>query len=148
MTQPQITPVAEYKECFKCNFRGEVAQPNCPKCGKALRTSKNIRIRGIIQVVTGLFLIVMMAGLSIFIGTLLNKAAQDPSNAQKIGDQRLMLTSVYALFAVIALFGLNGLAMGTWQIVFGRRNKVFIWIMFVLLALILIACFGMVYTLK
>jgi hypothetical protein len=148
MTQPQTLSVPEYKECFKCNFRGEIAESNCPRCGKVLRTSKNIRIRGIILVVTGVFLIAIMAGLSIFIGVVMNNAAHDPSTARKIADQGAMFTSVYALFAVIALFGLNGLAMGTWQIVFGRRNRVFIWIMFVLLALILIACFGMVYTLK
>jgi uncharacterized paraquat-inducible protein A len=148
MTQPQTPSVVEYKECFKCNFRGDVAEAKCPRCGKVLRTAKNIRIRGIVLVVTGLFLIVMMAGLAIFIGALMTNAAHDPATARKIADQGAMLTAVYALFGVIALFGLNGLVMGTWQIVFGRRNRVFIWIMFGLLALILIACFGMVYTIK
>jgi len=148
MTLPQATSVAEYKECFKCNFRGEVADANCPKCGKVLRSAKNIRIRGIVLVAIGLFLIVMMAGLAIFIGTLTTNAARDPANAQKIAEQRTLFTAVYTLFGVIALFGLNGLAMGTWQIVFGRRNRVFIWIMFVLLALVLIACFGAVFIVK
>jgi hypothetical protein len=144
----QTLSIGEYKECFKCSFRGETDQANCPKCGKVLRTARNIRVRGIIQVVTGLFLIAMMAGLAIFIGVLMNNAARDPSTAQKIADQGAIFTAVYFLFGVIALFGLNGVVMGTWQIFFGRRNRVFIWIMFVLLALILIACFGMVFTLK
>ena len=146
--QQQRLPAGEYKECFKCGFRGETDESKCPKCGRVLRSSKNIRIRGIIQVVTGLFLIVMMAGLSIFIGGLLTNAAHDPSNAKKIADQGLAFTAIYGLFGVIALFGINAVAMGIWQIVFGRRNKIFIWIMFALLILILAACAAMVFTLK
>lgn len=143
---PVSTTTNEYRECFKCGFRGETSQANCPKCGKVLRTSKNIRIRGIILVVVGAFLVVMMAGLGIFIGALIAKA--DPSSAKKMADERAIFIGTYALFGVIALFGLNGIAMGTWQIVFGKRNKVFIWIMFALLALILMACFATVYMIK
>ena len=139
---------AEYKECFKCSFRGETAQMDCPECGKKLRTSKNIRTRGVIQIVTGVLLVLMMAGLSIFIGVLVAKGANDPETAKKLADQRNFMLTIYAFFGMLALFGLNGIVMGTWQVVTGRRNKVLMWIMFILLALILIACFATVFVVK
>ena len=121
---------------------------DCPECGKKLRTSKNIRTRGVIQIVTGVLLVLMMAGLSIFIGVLVAKGANDPETAKKLADQRNFMLTIYAFFGVLALFGLNGIVMGTWQVVTGRRNKVLMWIMFVLLALILIACFATVFVVK
>jgi len=139
---------AEYKECFKCSFRGETSHMDCPECGKKLRTSKNIRTRGVIQIVTGVILVAMMAGLSIFIGVLVAKGANDPETARKLADQRTFMLTIYGLFGVLALFGVNGIVMGTWQVVTGRRNKVLMWVLFVLLALILIACLATVYVVK
>ena len=138
----KTAPNGENKECFKCSFRGETADANCPKCGKKLRTSKNIRVRGVIQLVTGLFLVVMMAGLSVFIWYLTHNASLSPDEARRIAEQRTMFMGMYEFFAIIGLFGLNGIVMGAWQIAFGRRNKPLIWLMFALLALILIGCVG------
>jgi hypothetical protein len=98
--------------------------------------------------VTGLFLVAMMAGLTVFIWYLTVNAAKDPEQARKLADERTLFTGMYALFAVIALFGLNGIVMGTWQVITGRRNKVLMWVMFVLLALILIACFATVFVVQ
>lgn len=142
------TGLAEYKECFKCNFRGETADTACPKCGKKLRTSKNIRARGVVQIVTGVILVLMMAGLSVFIGGLVARGINDPETARKMAEQKNFLLVVYAFFGVLALFGVNGIVMGTWQVVTGRRNKILMWIMFVLLALILIACFATVFVVQ
>ena len=145
---PAATGPAEYKECFKCSFRGETDRESCPQCGKKLRTSKNIRVRGVIQIVTGVILILMMAGLSVFIGVLVTRGAADPETAKKMADQRTFLLVTYAFFAVIALFGLNGIVMGTWQAITGRRNKALMWVMFVLLALIVIACLATVFVVR
>jgi hypothetical protein len=138
----------EYKECFKCRFRGDIAEATCPNCGKKLRTSKNIRVRGAIQLVTGLFLVAMMAGLSIFIWYLTHSSTLSADEAQRIAEQKTMFIGVYALFGIIGLFGLNGIVMGVWQLAFGRRNKPLIWIMFGLLALILIGCLAMTFVVQ
>jgi hypothetical protein len=139
---------AEYKECFKCSFRGETADAACPKCGKKLRTAKNIRIRGVIQIVTGVVLVAMMIGLAVFIGVAVMNAAQDAAQAKRIAGERTLFIGIYGLFAVITIFGLNGIAMGAWQLTFGRRNKVFIWIMIALLAIIIMACVAVSFVLK
>jgi hypothetical protein len=133
----------EYRECFRCSFRGEIAQSACPQCGKKLYTSRNIRNRGVVQIITGLILVGMMAGLGIFIGVLANQPA-----GQELAKQKTFLLGLYGFFGVIALFGLNGIVMGAWQVATGRRNKVLMWVMFALLALILIACLGTVFVLK
>ncbi|HYJ92282.1 MAG TPA: hypothetical protein VEV84_13310 [Pyrinomonadaceae bacterium] len=133
----------EYRECFRCSFRGEIAQTACPQCGKKLYTARNIRNRGIVQIITGLILVVMMVGLGGFLAVL----ASQPAGAE-LAKQKMLLLGVYGFFAVITLFGLNGIAMGTWQVVFGKRNKVFIWIMIILLIVILIACLSTVVILK
>ena len=133
----------EYRECFRCSFRGQIAQTACPQCGKKLYTSRNIRNRGVVQIITGLILVGMMAGLGIFIAIL----ASQPSG-KELAKEKTLLLGVYGLFAVIGLFGLNGIAMGAWQLATGRRNKVMMWIMFALLALILVGCLATVYVLK
>ena len=138
----------EYKECFKCSFRGETADADCPKCGKKLRTAKNIRVRGVIQIVTGVVLVALMIGLAVFIGVAVMNAEQDAAQAKRIAGEKTLFVGIYGLFAVITLFGLNGIAMGAWQLTFGRRNKVFIWIMIALLAVIVMACVAVTFVLK
>jgi hypothetical protein len=145
---PAAAALAEFKECFRCSFRGETADIDCPKCGKKLRTSTNIRTRGVVQIVTGVILVLMMAGLSLFIGGLMARGINDPETARKMAEQKIFLLVVYAFFGVIALFGLNGIVMGTWQIATGRRNKILMWVMFALLALILIGCFATVFVVQ
>jgi hypothetical protein len=143
-----VSGAYEYKECFKCSFRGETAEANCPRCGKKLRTSKNIRIRGVIQLVTGTFLVLMMAGLSGFIWYITHKASLSPDEQRRIAEQQAIFMGLYAFFAIIGLFGLNGIVMGVWQLAFGRRNKPLIWVMFGLLALILVGCLAVTFVLK
>lgn len=145
---PTAVRLTEYKECFRCSFRGETAETDCPECGKKLRSSKNIRTRGVVQIVTGVILVLMMAGLSLVLGGLMARGINDPETARKMAEQRSFLLVVYAFFGVIALFGLNAIVMGTWQVATGRRNKVLMWVMFVLLALILIGCFATVFVVQ
>lgn len=143
-----LVGTSEYKECFKCSFRGETADASCPKCGKKLRTAKNIRVRGVIQIVTGVVLVAMMIGLAVFIGVAVMNAAQDAAQAKRISGEKTLFIGIYGLFAVLTLFGLNGIAMGAWQLTFGRRNKVFIWIMIALLIVIIMACISVGIVLK
>ena len=135
----------EYRECFRCSFRGEIAQTACPQCGKKLYSARNIRVRGGIQIVSGAVLILMAIGLAGFIAYLFG---YDPSAARKLAEDRAMFIAMFALFAVLGLFGLNALVMGVWQVAFGRRNKVLVWITLVLLVLILISCLSMVFVMK
>ena len=84
----------------------------------------------------------MMIGLSIFVWYLTHSVSLSSDEQRRIAEQKTMFMGLYAFFAIIGLFGLNGIVMGVWQLAFGRRNKPLIWVMFGLLALILIGCVG------
>lgn len=128
-----------FRECFKCKYKGVTAETKCPQCGRKLYGPKEIRTRGIIQVVSGLFLVVFMGAIAIFVGAMLVGASKDPSSAKRVQEAAGTLLIIYAIFGLVIVFGLHGLIMGLWQIVTGRRNQLLIWIMWGLLLLLLFA---------
>lgn len=131
----------EPRQCFKCNFEGLGSNITCPRCRKNhFLTAKNVRTRGTILVVVGLFLIALIGGISIFIAVLLfGSANQTPEGTRRVQEAMSALLVVYALFALLIAFGLNSLISGIWMLVTGRRNRVMLWVMWGLLALLGIA---------
>src|SRR5947209_8417798 len=121
------------RECFKCKFKGETTATACPNCGRKLYGPREIRGRGIVQVASGGFLVVFMGAIAIFVASMLAGGMRDPANAKKIQEQAGLLLVIYAVFGMVIIFGLHGLVMGIYQIATGRRNKVLIWIMWILL---------------
>lgn len=136
---PQET--GEPRQCFKCNFEGLGSNITCPRCGKNhFLTAKNVRTRGTILVIVGLFLIALIGGISIFLAVLLfGSANQTPEGTRRVQEAMPMLLVVYGLFALLIAFGLNSLISGIWMLVTGRRNRVMLWVMWGLLALLGIA---------
>jgi succinate dehydrogenase/fumarate reductase cytochrome b subunit len=128
-----LDEAAEFKECFKCKFKGVTPSVNCPNCGRKLYGPKQIRRRGIVQVISGGFLVVFMGAIAILVGLMLTDSMKNPDSAKKIHDEAGTLLVIYAIFGLVIIFGLHGLIMGVWQIATGRRNTVLIWIMWVLL---------------
>jgi len=124
---------SEFKECFKCKFKGMTPSADCPNCGRKLYGSKQIRRRGIVQVITGGFLVLFMGAIAVFVSLMLAGSMKNPDSAKKIHDEAATLLVIYAIFGLVIVFGLHGLIMGIWQIATGRRNAVLIWIMWVLL---------------
>jgi len=74
-----------------------------------------------------------MGAIAIFVASMLADGTRDPSNAKKIQEQASLLLVIFAIFGMVIIFGLHGLVMGIYQIATGRRNKVLIWIMWILL---------------
>ncbi len=138
---PAVAP--EQRQCFKCGFDAVIGQTVCPRCGKRLFTAQNIRMRGIALVLIGLFLVVFMGAIAIFVGTLLAGAANDPAAAKKMKQDPFAFLAVIAIFASVIAFGINSIAGGIWMVVFGKRNKFFIWIMWA--ALFLLFAFGAIF---
>ena len=122
-----------FKECFKCKWTGTTLETKCPQCGRKLYGPKEIRRRGVVQLISGLFLVVFMCGIAVFVATMLAGNMKNPDSAKKMQEQAGMLLLIYAIFGMVIVFGLHGTIMGIWQIATGRRNKVMVWIMWVLL---------------
>jgi hypothetical protein len=124
---------AEFRECFKCKRESVTSNTRCPRCGRAMHTAHDIRIRGVVMFFLGLFMAGLVAGIAVLVAVLLAGAMKNPDSAKKINHQQGMLLLVATIFALLIGFGLNSMVGGAWQMIFGRRNHVLIWVMWGLL---------------
>lgn len=76
------------------------------------------------MVVCGVLLVGVMAFISLGTADILINGG--PGKAQFTGTQQEKLI-IIALFGVIMLFGFVALLSGLYQLIFGRRNKIFVW---------------------
>jgi MFS family permease len=90
-----------------------------------LHTVVATRIRGLLMMLCGVFLMAMIGYISIWMLDVI----YDPgsSKAQFTGTRQEKL-GIFALFAGIIIFGLGSFLTGAWQAAFGRRNKTLSWI--------------------
>jgi len=130
---PNMPAPPEYRECFKCWYQGVTAAEKCPRCGRPMHTSSNIRNRGILNIVVGLFLAGFMSVIALWVAMMLTNAMKNPESAKKINGESGFLLAVYALFALVIVFGLHSVVIGAFQAITGRRSRVLIWIMWALL---------------
>ena len=125
----QTTAAAlQYHCCFKCHYEAETTAGGCPRCGKPLYSARNIRTRGLVLVACGLFLTGLMSIVTVFVTGLLMKAADSPDSSARISDEAHIFFMIYLVFGGVIAAGLTALAMGMWQIAFGRRNRFLVWL--------------------
>lgn len=91
-----------------------------------------------LSVGVGLFLVVFMIVIAAGVFMLLAGASKDPASAKKINSETGMLLLVYGIFATVIAFGLNAIAGGLWMLIAGKRNRIFVWLMWVILFLIFV----------
>ena len=125
----------QIRSCFKCRYEAVTAQFSCPRCGKRLYTMSNIRWRGVLLVVIGLFLTAFMSAIAVFVTGLLIQGAQNPETSRKLNEQTALLVAVYFIFGGVIAIGLTAVLTGFWQIIFGRRNMILLWLFLTLIFL-------------
>ena len=134
----QIQP--EFRQCFNCNYEATTNQTICPRCHKAkFFASGNIRTRGIVLLIVGLFLVVFMGAIGVFVGLMLLGSMKNPESARKINNEWLTFVAIYGVFAAVIVFGLNSIVSGIWMIAAGRRNRFLVWVMWALLVALMAA---------
>jgi predicted RNA-binding Zn-ribbon protein involved in translation (DUF1610 family) len=130
--------MADQSTCLSplCGITIESSEKKCPKCGWAMRSSRNIRNRGWVLLCCGLFLVLFMGWIAWSLApTLLRPGMeQDGDTFTGTKDQAQM---VLGLFGLVILFGAVGTANALYMITAGRQNRVFV-IVTLLLAAILI----------
>ncbi len=136
MNQNLVKP--EFRSCFKCRFEGNVPRNICPRCGKRLYTATNVRWRGTILLLLGLFLIGLMGGIAVFVSMLLMQAAQRPENTAKFNQDEHLFLMVYIVFAGVIGMGVAAAMSGIWMLIFGKRNRYLFWLFMALLFLTLV----------
>jgi rRNA maturation protein Nop10 len=121
-TAAVLTPTGESRSCDKCCEETFQALDECPRCGGKLRTARQIRTLGFVLVFIGGFLVLLMGGVTIFVIGLISQAANE-GRSSRIMEETTAFVAIFALFALVIMFGLVCIIGGVWQILFGRRNK-------------------------
>lgn len=118
----------EWRNCFKCNFEAVTQPTNCPRCRKTrLRTAGEIRLLGILLALLGTILLIMMSAIVVVYAALV-RAPQKPGSNIKFTGTDLDIAVAFGFFAVVLAIGFFCTAAGVWQIIFGRRNRVLLWL--------------------
>lgn len=125
----------ESSSCFSCGYvTDEAADKKCPKCGRRLRSAKQVRRLGWMQVAIGVFLVGLMGTITYNVAPLLLQAGESAGGARFTGTtQQAQL--ILALFGMVLVFGFGSILSGIWQIKTGRRNK---WLFIIMVALFLV----------
>ena len=121
--------------CPNCDFETTETLAKCPKCGRKLQSAKKVRILGWLLVVIGTVLVVFMSGLGIVLGRIIADTGQ-PGKTQRFTEGPEDVLFIIAVFGLVILFGLIGMAAGSWQIWYGKPNKTLRVIMFVVAGLL------------
>ncbi len=116
--------IAKLRYCYKCGFQASTAEPKCPRCRGPLQASSGVRIRGVIMIALGGFLIAFMSWLTILVMDAAKPNAEGGPSFTGTDDQ---LLAVLAFFALLIVFGFATALAGSWQVIFGRRNKFIVW---------------------
>lgn len=117
--------VEELRTCHRCGYETADVVSKCPKCGRGLLSTKQVRRLGWVQVFLGVFLAGFIAIIPYNIApTMLEPDVPDANGSRFTGtwEQGRM---VLALLGLIVVFGLTSFVNGVWQIATGRRNKGF-----------------------
>lgn len=138
MTTPAANIQSVRRTCPKCGYIRETADTKCPDCRKTLVPVSRIRTLGVVSIVIGTFLLVFMGFLSFFIYYLITEPTRPGSTPKFTGGPKdiAFIAGVFGLVILIALVSIFG---GLWQIIFGKRNRLIVFIMLGLGLLFLIA---------
>lgn len=120
---------AIWRNCYKCGYEGHTPLTQCQRCGYRLKSANEIRWLGVVLVLCGVFLATVGGGLFILLGFVFTQAAQPGSiKVAKEMDDRSIFLIVVGVFALLIALGLTAIVAGIWQIFFGRRNKLLVYL--------------------
>jgi hypothetical protein len=134
--EARVIAMKDFSYCNRCKSENEIGLKQCPNCGGRLVSSKKIRVMGVLLIVTGLFLCIMMGGLSIFFAGVILHAGEKGHHSFTGTPQQPAI--IFGFFGVIFAIGLTSLVGGIWQIKTGKRNLKIQIATFILVALVIV----------
>jgi MFS family permease len=109
--------------CYKCHHPAGNFDKKCVRCGGVVRTKATIRILGVVLVFLGGFISALMAFIGMFIyGALMQ------SNGSRFNGSENELLLVVGIIGLTFVVGISFALAGLWQIIFGRRNTIIVWV--------------------
>ncbi|MEO5859274.1 MAG: hypothetical protein ABIR33_10030 [Pyrinomonadaceae bacterium] len=98
---------------------------NSPQTG--IKSPATLRALGTVQIILGGALMGGMAVLSwVMYGVIHNN---DPRASTRFTGSESDIVFMFGIFALVFFIGLTSLVAGLWQMVFGKRNLILVWIM-------------------
>lgn len=94
---------------------------------KAVKSPATLRALGAVLLVLGGILMGGMAVLSWVMYGVINNT--DPRASTKFTGSESDMLFMFAIFGLVFFIGLTAFTAGLWQVVFGRRNLILVWIM-------------------
>ena len=94
---------------------------------KGIKSPAALRALGVVLVVLGSALIAGMAVLSWIMYGVINN--NDPRASTKFTGSESDMMFMFAIFALVFFIGLTSFVAGLWQVIFGKRNLILVWIM-------------------
>jgi hypothetical protein len=126
--------MANLRSCssLKCNYVTTDDVVNCHKCGRRLRTARQMRRNGSLLLACGLIMIVMMGVITYnTMPILLHPGVW--VDGSKFSGTESQAKQVLAIFVALILFGVVSLVAGIVQIITCRTNKLLVIVMYLLI---------------
>ena len=117
--------MADTSTCFdlRCGFVAPGRVETCPKCGRKMRSSRTVRVYGVVLMLCGLVVLGLMGPITYYTLPELTHPGQELVEGTRFtgsGDEADM---ILWLFGLLLLFGLVATLTGLWQVATGRRNR-------------------------
>ena len=84
----------------------------------------------------GLFIAGLIGAVAVFVGSLLLAAIEDPASSKRIAENQLTLLAIYGFFVLLIGLGLYFVAAGIWMLAFGKRNRLTVLLMWLLISIV------------
>ena len=127
----------ELSSCYSCGHTTSEVATQCPKCGRRLRTAKQVRFLGWLQLLIGFFLVGLMGTITYNLAPMMFPPTEVRGSGARFTGTPEQAQMILGLFGMVIAFGLGSIASGLWQIKTGRRNK-WLFIIMVVLFVVLI----------
>jgi len=121
----------------KCAYSTDERLNRCPKCGTRMRDPTRLRVLGVIQMLMGLFLIVLIGVITFNLAPQLLRPAETMNGSTFTGTAQQGMM-ILGLFGMVIAFGVGATVNGLWQIVTGKRNIWLAIMVFVLAAILFV----------
>ncbi|HQU94466.1 MAG TPA: hypothetical protein PLK77_19370 [Pyrinomonadaceae bacterium] len=96
-----------------------------------MRSPTALRALGVVLLVLGALLMGGMAVLSwVMYGVIQNSS--DPRATTRFTGSESDMMFIFAIFGLVFFIGLTSFVAGLWQVIFGKRNLILVWVMLAL----------------
>lgn len=116
-------PVPALRVCYRCGTEAGIDDRRCRHCSAdALRTPSQIRGLGWMLLGCGVFLLLVMGTVTVFVTQIVLNSGKPGSTTRFAGD-RNALVFIYAIFGLVLAFGAASFWAGLQQIRTARRSR-------------------------